>query len=62
MTTTETGILWEEGAEGGGLRVWVAADAGTVRGLRQVLLKEQGLDRKSCSFMGYWRLGAREGE
>lgn len=62
VTTTETGILWEEGAEGGGLRVWVAADAGTVRGLRQVLLKEQGLDRKSCSFMGYWRLGAREGE
>ena len=62
VTTTETGILWEEGAEGGGLRVLVAADAGTVRGLRQVLLKEQGLDRKSCSFMGYWRLGAREGE
>ena len=62
VSTTETGILWEEGAEGGGLRVWVATDATTVRGLRRVLLKEQGLDRKSCSFMGYWRPGAREGE
>ncbi len=61
-TTTETGILWEEGAEGSGLRVWVAADAQTVRGLRRGLLRERGYDRKSCSFMGYWRQGAREGE
>lgn len=62
VMTTETGILWEEGVEGDDLRVWVAADAGTVRGLRQVLLKEHGLNRKSCSFMGYWRVGSSEGE
>src|SRR5699024_9761683 len=49
-TTTETGILWEEGAEGSDLRVWVAADAQTVRGLRRGLLRERGFDRKSCSF------------
>lgn len=62
VTTTETGILWEEGAEGGGLRVWVAADALTVRELRRGLLRERGYDRKSCSFMGYWKPGSREGE
>lgn len=61
-TTTETGILWEEGAEGSGLRVWVAADAQTVRALRRGLLRERGFDRKSCSFMGYWKQGSREGE
>lgn len=61
-TTTETGILWEEGAAGSGLRVWVAADAQTVRELRRGLLRERGYDRKSCSFMGYWKQGAREGE
>lgn len=61
-TTTETGILWEEGASGSGLRVWVAADAQTVRELRRGLLRERGFDRKSCSFMGYWKQGSREGE
>lgn len=61
-TTTETGILWEEGAEGSGLRVWVAADAQTVRELRRGLLRRRGYDRKSCSFMGYWKQGSREGE
>lgn len=61
-TTTETGILWEEGAAGSGLRVWVAADAQTVRELRRGLLRERGFDRKSCSFMGYWKQGSREGE
>ncbi|SMY11531.1 siderophore-interacting protein [Brevibacterium jeotgali] len=61
-TTTETGILWEEGAAGPGLRVWVAADAQTVRELRRGLLRERGYDRKSCSFMGYWKQGSREGE
>ena len=45
-STTETGILAAEGAEGGGLRVWVAADATIVRGLRRAA-EEQGLDRKS---------------
>ncbi|WP_029089483.1 siderophore-interacting protein [Brevibacterium album] len=61
-TTTEAGLLWEEGTDSSGLRIWAAADALTVRTLRRGLVRERGFDRKSCSFMGYWKPGSREGE
>lgn len=64
-TDTIGGVLWAEAEtpdSGGGLCTWVAADAGTVRTLRRGLVRERGLPRSGCSFMGYWREGAAEGE
>ena len=51
-------LLWESAAEAGtGLYAWVAGEAGTVRALRRLLVHEHGVDRRSVSFMGYWRRG-----
>lgn len=62
---TADGVLWSEaeapGAEAG-LCTWAAADADTVRTLRRGLIRDRGLPRADCSFMGYWRLGSAEGE
>lgn len=40
-----------------GAYVWVAGEQGVVRGIRQHLLREVGLDRGQVALMGYWRLG-----
>jgi NADPH-dependent ferric siderophore reductase len=57
----DTGILWEVPADGprtpSGPYVWLAGEAGTVKGLRRHLVQEAGLDRGSVAFMGYWRQG-----
>ncbi|MBA0050539.1 siderophore-interacting protein [Streptomyces sp. AJS327] len=39
---------------------WIAGEAGSVRALRRHLVTERGLDRRSVTFTGYWRLGATE--
>ncbi|NYI05097.1 siderophore-interacting protein [Allostreptomyces psammosilenae] len=39
---------------------WIAGEAGTVRALRRHLVGERGLDRRSVTFVGYWRRGASE--
>ena len=39
------------------LYVWIAGESKVVTGLRRVLVKELGLDRRQVAFMGYWRLG-----
>lgn len=36
---------------------WLAGEAGCIAGLRRHLVKDLGLDRRSVSFMGYWRAG-----
>ncbi|HCT78685.1 MAG TPA: NADPH-dependent ferric siderophore reductase, partial [Micromonosporaceae bacterium] len=53
-------ILWEvpqEPAPASGVYAWLAGEAGVIRTLRRHLITEQGLDRRSVAFMGYWRLG-----
>ena len=42
------------------LYAWIAGEAATVRELRRMLVRDQGMDRRSVSFMGYWRQGRSE--
>ncbi|GAB3247159.1 siderophore-interacting protein [Nocardioides dilutus] len=39
------------------LYVWIAGESKVVTGLRRVLVRDLGLDRRQVAFMGYWRLG-----
>jgi len=42
------------------LYAWIAGEAATVRDLRRMLVRDHGMDRRSVSFMGYWRQGRSE--
>jgi NADPH-dependent ferric siderophore reductase len=56
----DTGILWEVPPESrgtSGLYVWLAGEAGVVKGLRRHLVSEVGILPTSVAFMGYWREG-----
>ena len=56
----DTGILWEVPGESRGATgtyVWLAGEAGVVKGLRRHLVQEVGLPRTAVAFMGYWREG-----
>jgi NADPH-dependent ferric siderophore reductase len=57
----EDGILWEVPPEtrrgSSGAYVWLAGEAGVVKGLRRHLVQEVGIPRTSVAFMGYWREG-----
>ncbi len=57
----DDGLLWETGEGTGGCYAWVAGEAAVVRDLRRCLVAEDGLDRRSVAFTGYWRLGRAEG-
>jgi NADPH-dependent ferric siderophore reductase len=50
-------LLWDEAEPAGDRYVWVAAEAGTVAAVRRHLVRDRGVDKGSCSFMGYWRAG-----
>ncbi|WP_114561019.1 siderophore-interacting protein [Desertihabitans aurantiacus] len=50
-------LLWDEVEPAGDRYVWVAAEAGTVAAVRRHLVRERGVDKASCSFMGYWKAG-----
>jgi len=39
------------------LYVWIAGESKVVTGLRRVLVKDLGLERRQVAFMGYWRVG-----
>lgn len=39
------------------LYAWIAGESGLVTGLRRVLVRELGVDRRQVAFMGYWRRG-----
>ncbi|MEV6652415.1 siderophore-interacting protein [Streptomyces sp. NPDC051219] len=39
---------------------WMAGESGSVRALRRHLVQERGFDRRSVTFVGYWRLGLSE--
>jgi NADPH-dependent ferric siderophore reductase len=39
------------------LYVWIAGESKVVTGLRRVLVRDLGLDRRQVAFMGYWRRG-----
>ena len=40
-----------------GCYAWIAGESKVVTGLRRLLVKELGMDRRQVAFMGYWRLG-----
>jgi NADPH-dependent ferric siderophore reductase len=40
-----------------GIYAWIAGESKVVTGLRRLLVKDLGVDRKQVAFMGYWRLG-----
>ena len=46
-----------ESAHTDDLYVWIAGESKVVTGLRRVLVKDLGLDRRQVAFMGYWRVG-----
>ncbi|MFF0725834.1 siderophore-interacting protein [Streptomyces sp. NPDC004134] len=39
---------------------WLAGEAGMVRELRRLLVRERKFDRRAVAFTGYWRRGASE--
>lgn len=45
------------GHELDGLYAWIAGESAVVTGLRRVLVKDLGVDRRQVAFMGYWRRG-----
>lgn len=63
LPTDPDGFIWDvpEETVRGEFYAWLAGEAGVVTGLRRVLVKEHGVDRRAVSFMGYWRAGRSEG-
>lgn len=57
-------ILWDlavpEVGGDGELYAWFAGEAAVIRTLRRHLVRDLGVDRRSVSFMGYWRIGRSE--
>lgn len=54
-------LLWDVAdAADAPLYVWLAGEAGVVRGLRRHLVGDLGVDRRAVTAMGYWRRGATE--
>ena len=39
------------------LYAWIAGESAVVTGLRRVLVRDLGMDRRQVAFMGYWRRG-----
>ncbi|SNS66327.1 NADPH-dependent ferric siderophore reductase, contains FAD-binding and SIP domains [Asanoa hainanensis] len=56
------GDIWEVPEEGavGDRYAWLAGESAAITTLRRHLVKEQGWDRKSVAFMGYWKNGRAE--
>jgi NADPH-dependent ferric siderophore reductase len=51
-------VLWDRAApDAGGFYAWVAGEAGSVLAIRQHLVRDRGLDRRTLNLMGYWRRG-----
>jgi NADPH-dependent ferric siderophore reductase len=52
-------LVWEVPSDDGGdgPYVWLAGEAGVVTGLRRLMVRDLGLDRRRVAFMGYWREG-----
>lgn len=40
--------------------VWIAGESGRVKELRRHFVRERGIDRRSVTFVGYWRQGLTE--
>lgn len=51
-------ILWDRATGASdGFYAWVAGEAMAVRDIRDLLIRDRGLDRRSLNLMGYWRQG-----
>ena len=53
-------LLWDVASDADGFYAWLAGEAGVIRGLRRHLVRDIGVDKRSVTFMGYWKLGAAE--
>lgn len=40
--------------------VWIAGESGCVKELRRHFVRDRGIDRRSVTFVGYWRRGVSE--
>jgi NADPH-dependent ferric siderophore reductase len=62
--TEEDGLLWDVAGSvpptTDGLYAWLAGEASAIRAIRRHLVGRLGHDRRSVSFMGYWRDGTAE--
>ncbi|WGW13746.1 siderophore-interacting protein [Saxibacter everestensis] len=54
-------ILWEVTEDNDiPFYAWIAGEAGAVKAIRRHLVNDRGIERKTITFMGYWRLGKAE--
>jgi NADPH-dependent ferric siderophore reductase len=53
------GPLWDESDAGtaGAPYVWLAGEGGVITGLRRHLVHRIGTNRRTASYMGYWKSG-----
>lgn len=56
----EDDLLWDVASAADGFYAWLAGEAGVIRGLRRHLVRDVGVDKRSVTFMGYWKRGAAE--
>ncbi|MFC5369410.1 ATP-binding cassette domain-containing protein [Arcanobacterium bovis] len=57
----DSSILWETASNcTTSFYAWLAGEAGEIKEIRRYLVQERGIDRKSITFMGYWRRGRAE--
>lgn len=54
-------VLWNVAEDIGDTYVFLAGESSVVRSLRRICVNEAGIDKKSVSFMGYWKEGRAEG-
>ncbi len=54
-------VLWSVAEDIGDTYVFLAGESSVVRSLRRICVNEAGIDKKSVSFMGYWKEGRAEG-
>lgn len=51
-------VLWDRATRAAdGFYAWIAAEAGAVKAIRHLMVRERGIDRAAVNLMGYWRLG-----
>ncbi|GAA0528942.1 hypothetical protein GCM10011581_30810 [Saccharopolyspora subtropica] len=56
----DSGTLWEvpeDDTASSRLYGWLAGEAGVIKKLRQLLVRDYGIPKQSVAFMGYWRAG-----
>lgn len=60
LADDDADLLWDVASAAEGFYAWLAGEAGAIRTLRRHLVREVGVDKRSVTFMGYWKRGAAE--